>query len=507
VDATQGVQAQTIANAELAITSGIQLVPVINKIDLPTADPDGTLLQCCDAISVDADRAVYVSAKTGTGVDGVLEAVIKHIPPPLFSPCYPALRALIFDSNYNNFHGVEIYVRVFSGSIQPGDRIIAMSSLATTAQSFEVEMVGVFSPHRRRIDKLTAGSVGFLTAGIKETKRFPVGDTITVIGDGHRGIRTASIPLPGYRSTKPVVFVGLFPQDARQMDKLRHALEKLTLSDSSLVFEPIQSPCFGPGFNVGVLGLLHAEIVRERLEREHNLRVVATAPSVSYQVEHRGERRDISNVADLPKDGSSTILEPFAHCEILCPEAYVGTVLELVASCRAIDQQTRYLLGGASAIVSCTMPLAEVIHDLHGRLKSRTKGYCSMDYVIDKYRATDLVRVDLRLNGESIDGLTVAVHRSQAARRARVIVNKLKGTIPRHQFKVVVQAVVHNRVIVSDYIPALRKDVLAKCYGGDVSRKKKLLAKQVEGKRRLREIGKVLVPDDVFLTILESEEF
>jgi GTP-binding protein LepA len=492
VDATQGVEAQTVANLYLAAEEGLAILPVVNKIDLPGADPEAALLQL-EELGVDTRHAQWVSAKTGQGVDELLEAVVEHIPPPQGDPQAP-LQALVFDSRYDPYLGVVAYVRVMHGRVAAGDRI----RLWSTQSEYGVTEVGVFTPEGRPVASLEAGEVGYLTAGIKSVRQARVGDTVTLAE------RPCAAPLPGFRPAVPMVYAGLYPADPGAYDALRDALERLRLNDSALRFEPERSEALGMGFRCGFLGLLHLEVVQERLEREFGLDLVVTAPSVVYRVHRPGkEPYEIQSPADLPPD-ARMVEEPYVRAEILVPSAYVGPVMELCQERRGSLLGMEYR-GQERALLTYRMPLAEIVYDFFDRLKSRTRGYASLDYRADGYEASDLVRVDILLAGQPVDALSFVCHREQAESRARLVLERLREVIPRQLFDVALQAAVGKRVVARETIRALRKDVLAKCYGGDVTRKRKLLEKQREGKRRMREIGRVEVPQEAFVAVLDAQ--
>lgn len=495
VDASQGVEAQTLANAYLASDQGLELVPVLNKIDLPAAEPDRIREQIEHVVGLDATECLAISAKTGVGVDEVLEAVVTRIPPPRGVTGGP-LRALIFDASYDSYKGVRCLVRVVDGEIQVGERVLFRAA----GLEADVEEVGVFTPRPVSRERLGTGEVGYMFCGIKELRQVKVGDTLT---DARRPARE---PLPGFRDAKPMVFAGLYPLDASEYPALREALEKLSLNDSAFSFTPDTSQALGFGFRCGFLGLLHLEIVQERLEREFDLQLITTAPTVAYRVlTTGGDVLEVENPAQLPDFGRiAAIEEPFILATILTPDSYLGNILKLVESRRGEQVKLEYL-GGNRVLLEYRLPLAEVVMDFYDRLKSVSRGYASFDYHPDGYRAGDLVRLDLLVNGEAVDALATIVHRSFAYERSRLLAAKLREMIPRQLFEVVIQAAIHNRVIARESVKALRKNVLAKCYGGDISRKRKLLEKQKEGKKRLKRVGRVEIPQEAFLAVLKVE--
>ncbi len=499
VDASQGIEAQTLANFYLALEHGHTIIPVINKIDLPSARPLEVALEAEEVLGLPADEAIFASGKTGEGVKEILEAVVRRIPPPKGDPVAP-LKALIFDSVYDAYQGVIPYIRIFEGEVRPGDRIRVWS----TGQEFQVERVGVFTPRGlEATPALGPGEVGWLVAGIREVREVQVGDTLT------HAERPTDAPYPGFRPAKPVVFAGLYPVESGDYTKLREALEKLKLNDAALTFEPETSTALGFGFRCGFLGLLHAEIVQERLEREFGLELIATAPSVVYRVRLKtGEEIEIHNPADLPDPTRiEEILEPYVRLTVFTPESYVGNIMGLVQERRGRLVNMTYLPGQAGekrVELLYEVPFAEILYDFHDRLKSLSRGYASMDYEQIGYRPGDLVRVNILVHGEPVDALTFIAHREKAYTLARAIVDKLAEVIPRQLFEVPIQAAIGGKIIARATVKALRKDVLAKCYGGDVTRKKKLLEKQKEGKKRLKAIGKVEVPQEAFLAVLSA---
>ncbi|QSQ10231.1 Elongation factor 4 [Koleobacter methoxysyntrophicus] len=495
VDAAQGIEAQTLANVYMALEHNLEIVPVINKIDLPGANPERVKHEIEDIIGLDASDALLVSAKEKIGIQDVLESIVKKIPPPKGSP-YDPLRALIFDSHYDPYKGVIVYIRVVDGTVRKGMNIKMMA----TNKTFEVTEVGVFKPDMVPIDELTAGEVGFLAAAIKDVKNTRVGDTITDAKN------PASEPLPGYRKINPMVFCGMYPADGADYEDLKDALEKLKLNDASLIFEPETSAALGFGFRCGFLGLLHMEIIQERLEREHKLDLVTTAPSVIYKVKKtNGEILQIDNPTNFPPAVEiEEIMEPYVVATIMLPNEYVGTVMELCQEKRGIFKNMSYM-DENRVILSYEMPLSEIIYDFFDLLKSRTKGYASLDYEFHNYKKSDLVKLDILLNGEPVDALSFIVHKDKAYYKGRRIVEKLKESIPRHMFEIPVQAAIGNRIIARETIKALRKNVLAKCYGGDITRKRKLLEKQKEGKKRMRQVGSVEVPQEAFMAVLKMD--
>jgi GTP-binding protein LepA len=495
VDASQGVEAQTVANAYTAIEQGVEVVPVLNKIDLPVAEPERVMAEIEDIIGIDASDAVRVSAKTGEGVDDVLEAVIARIPPPQGDPAAP-LQALVIDSWFDNYVGVVMLVRVMQGTLKPKEKILLMASAAT----FNCEQVGVFTPKSVARDALAAGDVGFVVAGIKELKAARVGDTVT------HAARPAERALPGFKEVKPQVFAGLYPVEANQYEALRDALEKLKLNDASLHYEPEVSQALGFGFRCGFLGLLHMDIVQERLEREYDMDLVTTAPTVIYQLLLRdGTILEIENPAKLPDlSRVEEIREPIITTTILVPQDYVGAVLTLATEKRGVQKNIQYV--GRQVMLTYELPLAEVVMDFFDRLKSVSRGYASLDYEFKEFRAADVVKLDILINGDRVDALSVMVHRAHAQFRGREVVAKMRKLIPRQMFDVAIQAAIGAQIIARETVKALRKNVLAKCYGGDVTRKRKLLEKQKAGKKRMKSVGSVEIPQEAFLAILQVGE-
>ena len=496
VDASQGVEAQTVANCYTAIELGVGVVPVLNKIDLPAADPDNAIQEIEDVIGIDATDATRCSAKTGVGVAEVLEALIAKVPAPKGDPAAP-LQALIIDSWFANYVGVVMLVRVVNGTLRPKDKVLLM---ATGAQHL-VEQVGVFSPKSVPRESLSAGQVGFVIAGIKELKAAKVGDTIT-----HVAPRKAEAPLPGFKEVKPQVFAGLYPVEANQYEALRESLEKLKLNDASLQYEPEVSQALGFGFRCGFLGLLHMEIVQERLEREFDQDLVTTAPSVIYEVElNDGEVIQVENPSKMPDIGRMReIREPIVTVHLYMPQDYVGVVMTLANQKRGVQLNMAY--HGKQVMLTYEIPLAEIVLDFFDRLKSVSRGYASMDYEFKEYRVSDVVKVDILINGDKVDALSIIVHRSNSTYRGREVAAKMREIIPRQMYDVAIQAAIGANVIARENVKALRKNVLAKCYGGDISRKKKLLEKQKEGKKRMKQVGTVEIPQEAFLAILRVEE-
>ncbi|NLW60343.1 MAG: elongation factor 4 [Firmicutes bacterium] len=496
VDATQGVEAQTIANLYLALENDLEIIPVINKVDLPSADPERILKQIEEVFGYKAEETILASAKTGQGVSALLEAIVQRIPAPKGATDEPT-QALIFDSQYDSYKGVIAYIRMFSGRIRVGDRIRMMA----TGKEFEVTELGIFAPEMTPVDQLESGEVGFLAASIKNVGDTQVGDTITTVE------HPAATPLPGYRPAKPMVYCGLYPVDNVDYGDLRDALERLQLNDAALTFEPETSTALGFGFRCGFLGLLHMEIIQERLEREYNLDLIATAPSVVYVVHKtNGETKEVRNPSELPDYGVIKHLEePFVKANIILPHDFVGPIMELCQEKRGIYKAMEYLTTDR-VLLHYELPLAEILVDFYDKLKSRSKGYASFDYDYLGYRASDLVRLDILLNGKPVDALSAIVHKDKAYHYGRQLARKLKELIPRQLFEVPIQAVVNNKVIARETVRALRKDVLAKCYGGDVTRKRKLLEKQKEGKKRMKQLGSVEVPQEAFFAVLKIDD-
>jgi GTP-binding protein LepA len=495
VDASQGVEAQTVANCYAAIEQGVEVIPVLNKIDLPSADADKAIVEIEDMIGIGAREAIRASAKTGERVPDILEAVIARVPAPRGDPS-AHLKALVIDSWFDNYVGVVMLVRVVDGTLRPKDRVLLMSTQA----SHLCEQVGVFTPKSEARAELSAGEVGFVVAGIKELREAKVGDTLT------RADRPAGEPLPGFKEAKPQVFAGLYPVEASEYQALREALEKLHLNDASLHYEPEVSQALGFGFRCGFLGLLHMDIVQERLEREYDMSLVTTAPSVVYEVMLRdGALEQISNPAKLPDPSSiAEIREPVIAASIFVPQEYVGAVMTLCTQKRGIQTNLHY--GSRHVVLSYDLPLNEVVLDFFDRLKSVTHGYGSLDYEFKAYRAADMVKLDVLINGERVDALSTMVHRASAQGRGRELVGRLRGLIPRQMFDVAIQAAIGSHIIARETVKALRKNVLAKCYGGDVTRKRKLLEKQKEGKKRMKQVGSVEIPQEAFLAVLQMED-
>ncbi|HBB33932.1 MAG TPA: elongation factor 4 [Cyanobacteria bacterium UBA8803] len=495
VDASQGVEAQTLANVYLALEHNLEIIPVLNKIDLPGAEPERVKSEIEEIIGLDCSGAIKASAKEGIGIDEILESIVHLVPSPKDTTNQP-LRALIFDSYYDPYRGVIVYFRVVDGTVKKGNKIRLMAS----GKEYEIDELGVLSPTQVQVDELHAGEVGYLAAAIKTVEDARVGDTITLAA------AAASEPLPGYAEAKPMVFCGLFPIEADQYEDLREALEKLKLNDAALNYEPETSTAMGFGFRCGFLGLLHMEIVQERLEREYDLELIATAPSVVYQVTTtKGDTFEIDNPSHLPPPNErEKIAEPYVQVEMIAPETYVGTLMELCQNRRGVFKDMKYLTQGRTTLVY-ELPLAEVVTDFFDQLKSRSRGYASMEYHLIGYRENPLVKLDILINGDTVDSLAMIVHRDKAYNVGRALVEKLKELIPRHQFKIPIQASIGSRVIASEHIPALRKDVLAKCYGGDISRKKKLLQKQAKGKKRMKSVGTVDVPQEAFMAVLRLD--
>ncbi|MED0702122.1 MULTISPECIES: translation elongation factor 4 [Aeribacillus] len=496
VDAAQGIEAQTLANVYLAIDNDLEILPVINKIDLPSAEPERVRQEIEDVIGLDASEAVLASAKAGIGIEEILEQIVQKVPAPQGDPDAP-LKALIFDSLYDAYRGVVAYIRVFDGTVKVGDRIKMMA----TGKEFEVTEVGVFKPKAHPVQELTVGDVGYLTASIKNVSDTRVGDTIT------SAVNPAAEPLPGYRKLNPMVFCGMYPIDTAKYNDLRDALEKLQLNDSALQFEPETSQALGFGFRCGFLGLLHMEIIQERIEREFHIDLITTAPSVIYHVYLTdGSMVQVDNPSNMPDPQKiDRIEEPYVKAGIMAPNDYVGAVMELCQGKRGQFIDMQYLDETRVNIVY-EIPLSEIVYDFFDQLKSSTKGYASFDYELIGYKPSKLVKMDILLNGEKIDALSFIVHRDSAYERGKAIVEKLKELIPRQQFEVPVQAAIGNKVIARSTIKALRKNVLSKCYGGDVSRKRKLLEKQKEGKKRMKQVGSVEVPQEAFMAVLKMDE-
>ncbi|WP_209122978.1 translation elongation factor 4 [Alkalihalobacillus sp. BA299] len=496
VDAAQGIEAQTLANVYLALDNDLEILPVINKIDLPSAEPERVKKEVEDVIGLDASDAVLASAKNGIGIEEILEQVVEKVPAPSGDPDAP-LKALIFDSLYDSYRGVIAYIRIIEGTVKPGQKIKMMA----TGKEFEVNEVGVYTPKPTRRDELTVGDVGFLTASIKNVSDCRVGDTVTLADN------PADAPLPGYRKMNPMVFCGIYPIDTADYNDLREALERLQLNDASLQFEPETSQALGFGFRCGFLGLLHMEIIQERIEREFNITIITTAPSVVYHVfKTDGEMIDIDNPSKMPDPQKiERIEEPYVKAKVMVPNDYVGAVMELCQGKRGIFIDMQYLDENRVSIVY-EIPLSEIVYDFFDQLKSNTKGYASFDYELIGYKESKLVKMDILLNAEKVDALSVIVHRDSAYERGKIIVEKLKELIPRQQFEVPVQASLGQKIIARSTIKAMRKNVLAKCYGGDISRKRKLLEKQKEGKKRMKSVGSVEVPQEAFMAVLRMDD-
>jgi GTP-binding protein LepA len=502
VDASQGVEAQTVANCYTALDLGVEVLPVLNKMDLPQADPDNAKQEIEDVIGIDATDALPCSAKTGMGIDEILELVVAKVPPPRGNPDGP-LRAMIIDSWFDNYVGVVMLVRVVDGRLNKGDKI----KLMATEALYNAEKLGVFTPHNEPRNALNAGEVGYIIAGIKELKAAKVGDTITAVKTSSgANLAFATEPLPGFKEVQPQVFAGLYPTEASEYDALRDALEKLQLNDAALRYEPEVSQALGFGFRCGFLGLLHMEIVQERLEREFDQDLITTAPSVVYQVvKGDGEVLMVENPSKMPEQGRiQEIREPIVTVHLYMPQEYVGAVMTLANQKRGVQMNMAY--HGKQVMLTYELPLGEIVLDFFDKLKSVSRGYASMDYEFKEYRPSDVVKVDILLNGDKVDALSIIVHRSQSQYRARAVVAKMREIISRQQFDVAIQAAIGANIIARETVKALRKNVLAKCYGGDITRKRKLLEKQKAGKKRMKQIGSVEVPQEAFLAILQVEE-
>lgn len=495
VDSSQGVEAQTLANVYLALENNLEIIPILNKIDLPGSEPERVAKEIEEVVGLDCSSIIKASAKAGIGIDEILESIVHLVPPPNDTVHEP-LRALIFDSYYDPYRGVIVYFRVMDGTVKKGDLVRLMAS----RKEYEIDELGVLSPNQIQVESLHAGEVGYFAAAIKTVEDARVGDTITLAQ------APAKEPLPGYTEAKPMVFCGLFPTDSDQYEDLREALNKLKLNDAALSYEPETSSAMGFGFRCGFLGLLHMEIVQERLEREYDLDLITTAPSVIYRVTTiDGEVIEIDNPSLLPPPQQrEKVEEPYIQVEMITPETYVGTLMELCQSRRGVFKDMRYFTLSRTALIY-ELPLAEVVTDFFDQLKSRSRGYASMEYQLIGYRENPLVKLDILVNGDGVDALAMIVHRDKAYYVGRALTEKLKELIPRHQFKVPIQAAIGAKVIASEHIPALRKDVLAKCYGGDISRKKKLLQKQAKGKKRMKAIGTVDVPQEAFMAVLKLD--
>lgn len=495
VDAAQGIEAQTLANVYLALEHDLEIVPVVNKIDLPSAEPERVKHEIEDVIGLDTSDAVLASAKTGIGIEEILEAIVKKVPPPTGKVDEP-LSALIFDSHFDSYKGVIAYVRVMNGSIKPGMKIKMMA----TNKIVEVTEVGVFKPYLANIDELGPGQVGFIAASIKNVKDTRVGDTITSAD------HPVAKPLPGYRKITPMVYCGLYPVESSDYENLRDALEKLQLNDASLVFEPETSIALGFGFRCGFLGLLHMDVIQERLEREYNLTLITTAPSVIYRVfKTDGQVIEIENPSKLPTAQEiEHVEEPYVKATVMVPNDFVGAVMELSQEKRGEFKDMKYL-DTTRVMLTYHLPLSEIIFDYFDKLKSSTRGYASLDYELSGYQASALVKLDILLNGDPVDALSVIVHQDRATQRGRQLAEKLKGIIPKQMFEIPIQAAIGSKVIARETVRAMRKDVLAKCYGGDITRKRKLLEKQKEGKKRMKQVGNVEVPQEAFMAILKMD--
>jgi len=493
VDAAQGIEAQTLANFYLASDAGLTIVPVLNKIDLPAADVEGTREQITEMLDLDGSEALAISAKHGTGVPDVLEAIVARIPPPKGDPDAP-LKALVFDSYYDSYQGVVIYVRITDGRVRPGTKILLMSN----GRTYDVAQVGVFSPDMRPVEELSAGQVGYITAAIKRVADAKVGDTIT------EALRPTEAPFPGYRDAKPMVFAGLFPIEDTEYETLRDALEKLRLNDPAFNYEPETSLALGYGFRCGFLGMLHMEIVQERLEREFNLSLIVTAPSVQYKVlTTAGEVLELDNPSKLPTpDRIEQMEEPYVKSSVYVPTEFMTAIYKLAQDKRGEHKSLEYL--GKRVHIRFDFPLSEIVIDFYDKLKSISKGYASFDYDFADFRPSDLVKLDILLNGDPVDALSIIVHRDKAYERGKALVEKLRGVIPRQLYEVAIQAAIGSRVIARETVKAMGKNVTAKCYGGDITRKRKLLERQKEGKKRMKQVGKVEVPQEAFLSVLKS---
>jgi len=493
VDAAQGVEAQTLANYYLALDGGLEIVPVINKIDLPAADIEGTRTQITELLELDGDAAIAISAKHGTGVEDVLEAIVQRIPAPTGDPGAP-LKALVFDSFYDSYQGVVVYIRLIDGRVRAGQRVLFMSN----GKFYEVQQVGVFSPDMRPVDELAAGQVGYLTASIKRVADAKIGETIT------DALRPTAEPCPGYRDAKPMVFAGLYPIEDTDYEGLRDALEKLRLNDSAFNYEPETSLALGYGFRCGFLGMLHLEIVQERLEREFNLSLIVTAPSVRYRVmTTEGEMLEVENPSKLPPpDKIEHMEEPYVRGSIFVPTEFMSEIYKLAQEKRGEHRSLEYV--GKRVHILFDFPLAEIVVDFYDKLKSVSKGYASFDYDFLDFRESELVKLDILLNGDPVDALSIIVHRDKAYERGKALTEKLRGVIPRQLYEVAIQAAIGSRVIARETVKAMGKNVTAKCYGGDITRKRKLLEKQKEGKKRMKQVGKVEVPQEAFLSVLKS---
>ena len=496
VDASQGVEAQTVANAYMATDSGLELVPVINKIDLPAADVERVRGEIEDVIGISAEEAIPASAKQGIGTKEILEAIVKHVPHPPDKSAEP-LKALIFDSWFDSYQGVVMLIRVFEGKIKTGEEIKFMS----TGRSYEVRTLGIFSPRAIEVNELSTGEVGFVTASIKEINEAKVGDTMTTVE------RPTDKPLPGFREMKPMVFSGLYPIDSVDYDKLKEALEKLALNDSSLVYEPETSIALGFGFRCGFLGLLHMEIVKERLEREFELELISTAPTVIYKTtDKNGHISYVDNPSDLPSpDKMELIEEPYVLVSVHTPSVYIGAIFDLCIKKRGTQRDIKYVTEDR-VIVEYEIPLSEIVYDFYDKLKSMSRGYASMDYEPIGYLGSNLIKLDVLVNGEVVDALSIIVHKDRSYERGRELIQRLRSLIPRQLYEVIIQASIGSKIIARESVKAVRKDVTAKCYGGDITRKRKLLEKQKEGKKRLKQVGNIEIPQEAFLAVLKTGE-
>ncbi len=494
IDAAQGVEAQTVANAHLAFQQGLKVIPVINKIDLPSANLDLCMRQLEDILTIPAEEAILASGKSGIGIQDILEAVVTRVPAPRWTD-YPTLRALVFDSKYDSYRGVVSYARVFSGTIKAGEMMMLMS----TGQKAEVKEVGVFRPGMEKIDKLGPGDVGYIISNIKSTDDIKIGDTVT------HANKAAGEMLPGYKEVRPMVYCGLYPLESDDYEKLKVALGKLRLNDSALVYSSESSVALGFGFRCGFLGLLHMEVVQERIRREYDVEIISTYPSVVYKVKkHGGEVIEVDNPINLPDPGSiEEISEPTIKASIHIPNEFMGDILALIMEKRGTCDHTD-TLDGSRVMLTCTLPLNEILVDFNDRLKSITRGYGSMDYELGEYRASDLVKMDILVNADPVDAFASIVHRTKAEGQGRALCEKLADIIPPQMFKIAVQAAIGGKIIARDNVREMRKDVTAKCYGGDISRKRKLLDKQKEGKKKMKQIGKVSIPPDAFIQVLKT---
>lgn len=497
VDATQGIEAQTVANFWKAVEQDLVIIPVINKIDLPAAEPERVIRQIEEVLGLPQEEVILASAKEGVGVREILEAIVERIPPPQGNPDGP-LKALIFDSYYDPYRGAVAFVRLFDGEVKPGDRI----RLFSTGREFEVTEVGAQTPEMTRLDRLSAGDVGYISASIKDVRDVRIGDTIT------SATNPAKEAVPGFRPAKPMVFAGIYPTEETTFEELREALEKYAINDAAVVYEPESSPALGMGFRVGFLGLLHMEIVQERLEREFGVKIINTAPNVIYRVrrKHTGEVLEVRNPSEFPDNPGlvAEVEEPYVLVTVITPRDYVGGIIQLCQEKRGEQKKFTYL-DENTVLLEYEMPLSEVILDFHDRIKTLSRGYASYDYELSGYRASDLVKLHILINRKPVDALSFVVHREKAYRRARLIVEKLRETIPRQLFEIHIQAAIGGKVIASERIKPLRANVTAKCYGGDVTRKKKLLEKQKEGKKRMKRFGNVSLPQEAFLSVLSVE--